>query len=155
MKNRKYKLLPVLVLTLALIGLLAATTLTAFADDQGSDATQFSLTNFPTVMPSVGASNSINSYIPLRKDSGLALSWPMIGSGTNSVTLFVTVDGTNYATTPWATLSNLTTTAAITNTVTTNWNANQLRGYKGMLVNNLTNGAGATTNFGIYVRRPN
>lgn len=140
------------------IGLLLATLAhpVTSALAQITPTTLGTVTNLPaTVAASSQASTA--SYIDLHNNSGLALSWKFnVSSGTSSAVLLLypSVDKTNYDSVPWQLIRNAANTAD--QVATTNWSAEQLRGYTSLLVGALTNAnAGTLTNKGVVFSRPN
>lgn len=121
--------------------------------------TVVTLTNVPATLASGTASNSLNSYVPILQNSGLAVQWiynTSSGNGsTSALYFFPSADGTNYATTNAWILPSLST--GTTNVVaTTNWSAATLAGYSGLFLLTATNGtAGTLTNKSLLVTRWN
>jgi hypothetical protein len=134
--------------------LLGALALNAAA--QISQTTLGSVTNLPATVASASQAGT-TSYIDIRNNSGLALSWKFnVSSGTSNAVLLLypSVDKTNFDSVPW----QLTRSAAgaADQVATTNWSAQQLRGYTSLKVGALTNqNAGTLTNKGVLFSRPN
>jgi hypothetical protein len=131
----------------------------AFALNAAAQVTQTTLgsvTNLPATVASATQANT-TSYVDIQNNSGLALSWKFnVSSGTSNAVLLLypSVDKTNYDSVPW----QLTRSAAgaTDQVATTNWSAQQLRGYTSLKVGALTNqNAGTLTNKGVLFSRPN
>lgn len=138
---------------------LAPLFLSAFALSASAQITSTTLgtvTNLPaTVSPATQANTT--SYVDLHNNSGLALSWKFnVSAGTSNAVLLLypSIDKTNYDSVPWQLIRPA---AATTDQVaTTNWSADQLRGYTSLKIGALTNeNAGTLTNKGIVFSRPN
>lgn len=128
----------------------------SFAFGQITPTTLGTVTNLPATVAAAAQANT-TSYIDLHNNSGLALSWKFnVSSGTSSAVLLVypSVDKTNYDSVPWQVVRDA---AGTTDQVaTTNWSADQLRGYTSLKIGALTNqNAGTLTNKGILFSRPN
>ena len=128
----------------------------AMADQQGYPQQYVAMTNLPVVIIASGNTNILSPYgttnneasltneVIIHRGQGLGLEWGYNtapgANGTNS-SLFVTpsTDGTNLDTyQAWQVYSK---SFGQTNVViTTNWNANQLVGYKALFITSMTNG---------------
>lgn len=132
----------------------------AHADDtQGQPATFVTVTNQPAIVLTTASSNIV-SWVKLRNDKGLGLSWifNQSAASTSNATLNVysSVDGTNISTGTFAALTAAST--GTTNVVAnTNWSAAQLSGLDSLVIGNIANTTALTTltNKGIIIRRPN
>lgn len=131
----------------------------AFALSAGAQITQTTLglvTNLPAIVSASGQSNTV-SYIDIQNNSGLSLSWNFNAStGTSNacLLLYPSIDKTNYDSVPWTLIRNAA--GATTQTATTNWDANKLRGYTSLKVGGMTNqNTGTLTNQGVIFGRPN
>jgi hypothetical protein len=126
----------------------------AFA--QLTQTTLGAVTNLPAIV-STGAQSNTTSYVDIKNNTGLALSWRFnVSSGTSNAVLLLypSVDKTNYDTVPWQLVRNASGTTD--QVATTNWNPMQLRGYTSLKIGALTNAnAGTLTNKGIVFSRPN
>ena len=136
-----------------------ALALSALAMPAFGQVTQTALgtvTNLPATV-SAASQSSTTSYVDIRNNSGLALSWKFnVSSGTSNAVLLLypSVDKTNYDSVPWQLVRNAAGTAD--QVATTNWSANQLRGYTSLKIGALTNqNAGTLTNKGVIFSRPN
>lgn len=149
-----------IIMVVAILGLLTAMALPArAADTQGYPQTFIAVTNQPDIVTTTASSNIV-SWVSLRNDKGLGLSWKFNQSAasTSNATLVVysSVDGTNISTVPFASL-----TAASTGTtdviVNTNWSPAQLSGLDSLVIGKIQNTTALTTltNKAIVVRRPN
>jgi hypothetical protein len=123
---------------------------------QITQTTLGTVTNLPATVAATSQANT-TSYVDIHNNSGLALSWEFnVSSGTSSAVLLLypSVDKTNYDSVPWQLIRNA---AGTTDQVaTTNWSAQQLRGYTSLKIGALTNeNAGTLTNKGIVFSRPN
>lgn len=126
------------------------------ASAQISPTTLGTVTNLPATVSAASQANT-TSYVDLYNNSGLALSWKFnVSSGTSSAVLLLypSVDKTNYDSVPWQLVRSA---AGTTDQVaTTNWSAQQLRGYTSLKIGALTNAnAGTLTNKGVVFSRPN
>jgi len=138
---------------------LAPLLLSAFALSSQAQTSQTSLgsvTNLPATVAAASQANT-TSYVNLQNNSGLALSWKFnVSAGTSNAVLLLypSVDKTNYDSVPWQLIRPA---AGTTDQVaTTNWSAQQLRGYTSLKIGALTNqNAGTLTNKGIVFGRPN
>jgi hypothetical protein len=154
MKNR-FKM--IYIASLAIIGLLACTAPPVQA--QVDDAYLRTATNMPAIVTTTATSNFV-SWARVYKDSGLALSWKFnqTSASTSNATLHVysSLDGTNYSTVPFASLTAASTgaTDVIANT---NWSPMQLRGFHSLVIGSIANSTALTTltNKGVTIRRPN
>jgi hypothetical protein len=140
----------------------AALVLSAFtaslspASAQIAQTTLGTVTNLPATVAAASQTNT-TSYVDIHNNSGLALSWKFnVSAGTSNAVLWVypSVDKTNYDSVPWQLIRSA---AGTTDQVaTTNWSAQQLRGYTSLRIGALTNqNAGTLTNKGIVFSRPN
>jgi hypothetical protein len=138
------------------VGLLLATLASMPAFGQVSQTTLGSVTNLPATVTAT-SQTSTASYIDIHNNSGLALSWKFnASSGTSAAVLLLypSVDKTNYDSVPWQLIRPAA--GAIDQVATTNWSADELRGYTSLKVGALTNAnAGTLTNKGIVFSRPN
>jgi hypothetical protein len=134
--------------------LLGALTLNTGA--QVSQTTLGSVTNLPATVAAASRADT-TSYVDIRNNSGLALSWKFnVSSGTSNAVLLLypSVDKTNYDSVPWPVTRSAA--GATDQVATTNWGAEQLRGYTSLKVGALTNqNAGTLTNKGVLFSRPN
>lgn len=132
---------------------IALATLVGHAQITPSDLA--SVTNLPATVSATSASTT-TSYIDIRNESGLALSWQFnVSSGTSAgvALLYLSVDKTNYDTTPWVWARNANGATDVI--ATTNWSPSQLRGYRSMKIGALTNAsAGTLTNKMFLFNRP-
>lgn len=126
------------------------------APAQLTPTTLLQVTNMPPIVTAGATSNQV-SVITINNNSGLALSWQFnVSSGTSAgvLLLWPTVDGTNYDTVPWQLIR--TATGTTDQIVTTNWDANKLKGYVALKVMGMTNANGGTlTNKSLQFNRPN
>jgi hypothetical protein len=140
----------------ALLLLSALTAPVASAFGQISQATLETVTNLPATVAATSQANT-TSYVDIQNNSGLALSWKFnVSSGTSSAVLLLypSVDKTNYDSVPWPLIRSAAGSAD--QVATTNWSAQQLRGYTSLKIGALTNAnAGTLTNKGIVFGRPN
>lgn len=138
------------------VGLLLSALTAATAFGQVTQTTLGTVTNLPATV-SATSQTATTSFIDIHNNSGLALSWKFnASSGTSAAVLLLypSVDKTNYDSVPWQLIrpANGTTDQV----ATTNWSANQLRGYTSLKIGALTNAnAGTLTNKGIVFSRPN
>jgi hypothetical protein len=139
--------------TLGAVLLLSAFT-SAFG--QITSTTLGTVTNLPATVAAASQANT-TSYVDIYNNSGLALSWKFnVSSGTSNAVLLLypSVDKTNYDSVPWQLIRNAAATAD--QVATTNWSAQQLRGYTSLKIGALTNqNAGTLTNKGVVFSRPN
>jgi hypothetical protein len=139
--------------TLGAVLLLSAFT-SAFG--QITPTTLGTVTNLPATVAGASQANT-TSYVDIYNNSGLALSWKFnVSSGTSNAVLLLypSVDKTNYDSVPWQLIRNAAATAD--QVATTNWSAQQLRGYTSLKIGALTNqNAGTLTNKGVVFSRPN
>jgi hypothetical protein len=137
-----------------LLSALAASFTPAFG--QITQTTLGTVTNLPATVAAATLS-STTSYVDIHNNSGLALSWKFnVSSGTSSAVLLLypSVDKTNYDSVPWQLIRNAA--GAADQVATTNWSAEQLRGYTSLKIGALTNqNAGTLTNKGVIFGRPN
>lgn len=145
--------------------LLAALSLCAFAlnvkadDSQGLPQTFIAVTNQPAIVTTTATSNIV-SWVKLRTDKGLSMSWRFnqtSASTSNALAhVYSSVDGTNVSTTPFATLQSASTGATDV-VLNTNWSAAQLSGLDSLIIQDIANTTSITTltNKGFTVRRPN
>ena len=138
---------------------LAPLLLSAFALSSQAQTSQTSLgsvTNLPATVAAASQANT-TSYVNLQNNSGLALSWKFnVSAGTSNAVLLLypSVDKTNYDSVPWQLIRPAVGTTD--QVATTNWSAQQLRGYTSLKIGALTNqNAGTLTNKGIVFGRPN
>lgn len=138
------------------VGLLLATLASMPAFGQVSQTTLGSVTNLPATVTAT-SQTSTASYIDIHNNSGLALSWKFnASSGTSAAVLLLypSVDKINYDSVPWQLIRPAA--GVIDQVATTNWSADELRGYTSLKVGALTNAnAGTLTNKGIVFSRPN
>jgi hypothetical protein len=137
-----------------LLSALAASLAPAFG--QITQTTLGAVTNLPATV-AAASQTSTASYVDIHNNSGLALSWKFnVSSGTSNAVLLLypSVDKTNYDSLPWQLIRPA---AGATDQVgTTNWSAEQLRGYTSLKIGALTNqNAGTLTNKGVVFSRPN
>jgi len=139
--------------------LLAPLLLGVFALNSSAQITSTTLgtvTNLPATVAAASQANT-TSYVDLHNNSGLALSWKFnVSAGNSNAVLFVypSVDKVNYDSVPWQLVRPAN--GATDQVATTNWSANQLRGYTSLKIGALTNQNGGTlTNKGIVFSRPN
>lgn len=138
------------------VGLLMTALASMPAFGQVSQTTLGSVTNLPATVAAT-SQTSTASYIDIHNNSGLALSWKFnASSGTSAAVLLLypSADKTNYDSVPWQLIRPAA--GAIDQVATTNWSADELRGYTSLKVGALTNAnAGTLTNKGIVFSRPN
>jgi hypothetical protein len=139
----------------------AALLLSAFASlstafGQITQTTLGTVTNLPATVAAASQANT-TSYVDIHNNSGLALSWKFnVSSGTSNAVLLLypSVDKTNYDSVPWQLIRNAA--GAADQVATTNWSADELRGYTSLKIGALTNqNAGTLTNKGVIFSRPN
>ena len=146
MKNKITFLAPLIRCAfLSAIALAAANALNSSA--QITPTTLGTVTNLPATVATAAQANT-TSYVDLHNNSGLALSWKFnVSAGTSNAVLLVypSVDKVNYDSVPWQLIRPA---AGTTDQVaTTNWSADQLRGYTSLKIGALTNeNAGTLTN---------
>ncbi len=132
----------------------------AGADSQGYPSTMGVATNLPATVLGATGSNQV-SVVALRANRGLALQWTFnatnAATATQSLYVYASVDGTNLASAPWATLSAAAT--GTTNVVlTTNWSRAALEGYAYLNLSMMTNAGLVSvtmTNKGVVWSFPN
>jgi Tfp pilus assembly protein FimT len=151
--SKKQFALHEVLLIIAVIGILSMFSVPRASAQTGPDLQ--SATNLPATV-ATATQSATTSYIDLYSDSGLALSWKFnVSSGTSAgvVLLYPSVDKTNYDTTPWIWLRNANGATDVI--ATTNWSAQQLRGYRSLKIGALTNAsAGTLTNKLLLFNRP-
>jgi prepilin-type N-terminal cleavage/methylation domain-containing protein len=148
-----------MMIVIAIIALLAAILLPshvrAQTDQQGLPQVLTVPTNQPaTISAATAPTNQV--FLTFRVGKGAGLGWTFnasAGSGNATAYLYPTIDGTNYATTPWLWVNAENGTNILT--VFTNWSPQTLAGVYGFKVM-FSNATGGTfTNFGLVANRPN
>lgn len=124
-------------------------------DSQGQPQSLYAPTNEPaTISAATAPTNAV--FVTLLVGKGLGLGWTFnasAGSGNATAYLYPSIDGTNYATTPWLWVNAENGTNILT--AFTNWSQQTLAGLYGFKVM-FSNATGGTfSNFGLVVNRPN
>lgn len=132
------------------------------ADQQGYPQTFYVPTNLPTVVPAASGSNQ-TSIVTITPGKGAGFTWSFSTQATNVVKtaivyIYASVDGTNYAANPFATLTGTPNGTSGTNVVTfsTNWSSATLAGFYSLNISEITNTAGSSilTNWVFLVNKP-
>lgn len=145
------------IIALAALAAVALGTPALAQDTQGYPQTFITLTNQPaTVATATTATNY--DYVVLRKGQGLGLQWMFDSSaGTSNawISVYPSIDGTNYATTGTSLVGAANGTNYIV--VSTNWSPSQLAGIYSFKIGAMANAgsSGVLTNKGVIVNRPN